>query len=58
MTSSSVSSGSHCGRRLRIIRIATWTGLLILLALGFVGYLTPGMTLNWETIATMCGFQA
>ncbi|WP_159079027.1 hypothetical protein [Orrella marina] len=58
MTSGSVSSNGHSGNRFRIMRIATWAGLLILLAFGFLGYLTPGMQLNWETIATMCGFQA
>ena len=30
--------------------------LIAVLAVGFVGYLTPGMRINWETIATMCGF--
>jgi hypothetical protein len=31
-------------------------GLVAVLGLGFIGYLTPGMRVNWETIATMCGF--
>jgi hypothetical protein len=30
--------------------------LMVVLAIGFLGYMTPGMRLNWETIATMCGF--
>ncbi len=30
--------------------------LIIVLGIGFLGYLTPGMRVNWETIATMCGF--
>ena len=30
--------------------------LLVVLAIGFLGYLTPSMRINWETIATMCGF--
>lgn len=36
-----------------------WVGggvLLVVLVIGFLGYLTPGMRINWETIATMCGF--
>lgn len=37
-------------------RIAAWSALVIVLALGFVGYLMPGLRLNWETIAAMCGF--
>lgn len=30
--------------------------LVVVLALGFWGYLSPGMRLNWETVASMCGF--
>jgi hypothetical protein len=30
--------------------------LLVVLVIGFLGYLTPSMRINWETIATMCGF--
>ena len=30
--------------------------LIIVLGIGFLGYLTPGMRVNWETIATMCVF--
>ena len=30
--------------------------LSALLAVGFMGYFLPGMRLNWETIAAMCGF--
>ena len=37
-------------------RIAAWTGLALVLAIGFLGYLMPGVRLNWETIAAMCGF--
>jgi hypothetical protein len=32
------------------------TALLGVLYIGFLGYLTPSMRINWETIATMCGF--
>lgn len=42
--------------RSRLLRLLAWGALLIVMALGFVGYLTPGMRLNWETIASMCGF--
>jgi len=30
--------------------------LCIALAVGFLGYLSPGMLLSWENIASMCGF--
>jgi hypothetical protein len=26
------------------------------LSVGFLAYLSPSMRLNWETIASMCGF--
>lgn len=36
------------------------TGLVVLLCgvlgVGFLGYFSAGMRLNWETIASMCGF--
>jgi len=37
-------------------RIAGWLLLVAVLALGFAGYFTPGMRLNWDSIAAMCGF--
>jgi hypothetical protein len=37
-------------------RIALWAALTFLLALGFAGYFMPGLRINWETIAAMCGF--
>ncbi len=37
-------------------RLAGWFLLVAVMAVGFLGYLTPGMRLNWETIAAMCGF--
>jgi hypothetical protein len=37
------------------LKIVLSAGLLVVLGIGFLGYLTPGMRLNWETIATMCG---
>jgi hypothetical protein len=30
--------------------------LVVVMGIGFLGYLTPSMRINWETIATMCGF--
>jgi len=36
-----------------------WAGyglLAAVLALGFWGYLSPSMRLNWESLAAMCGF--
>jgi len=38
------------------VRILVWGALLVVMGLGFVGYLMPGVRLNWETIAAMCGF--
>jgi hypothetical protein len=37
-------------------RIAAWTALGAVLAIGFLGYMMPSVRLNWETIAAMCGF--
>ena len=37
-------------------RIALWAALTFLLVLGFAGYFLPGLRINWETIAAMCGF--
>ena len=43
-------------KRSLLVRAALGLGLCSVLALGFIGYLSPGMRLNWETIASMCGF--
>lgn len=37
-------------------RIAGWGALITILAIGFAGYFLPGLRLNWEAIAAMCGF--
>lgn len=37
-------------------RISLWIALIALLGIGFAGYFLPGLRLNWETIAAMCGF--
>jgi hypothetical protein len=38
---------------LKILGVASLVGAL---CIGFLGYLSPSMRINWETIATMCGF--
>jgi hypothetical protein len=38
------------------VRLLVWGAVLGVMALGFMGYLSPGVRLNWETIAAMCGF--
>jgi EamA domain-containing membrane protein RarD len=38
---------------LKIFGVAALLGAL---CIGFLGYLTPSMLINWETIASMCGF--
>ncbi len=40
----------------RLVWFAAGTILGIVLVLGLVGYTTPGMRLNWESIAALCGF--
>ena len=37
-------------------RRLVWAIVLIVMAVGFLGYLNPSLRLNWETVATMCGF--
>lgn len=43
-------------------RVSTWLRvtlgvlLVVLLAVGFMGYLTPAMRVSWEAVAAMCGF--
>ena len=38
------------------IKAGLWLLLALVLGLGMLSYTTPGMRLNWETIASMCGF--
>jgi hypothetical protein len=47
---------THPAKRGAGVRILVWGALLVVMGLGFVGYLMPGVRLNWETIAAMCGF--
>ena len=36
--------------------IAAGLGLVVVLGVAFWGYLTPDMVLNWESVASLCGF--
>lgn len=38
------------------VKVGLWLLLLLVLGLGMMAYTMPGMRLNWETIASMCGF--
>jgi hypothetical protein len=46
----------HSGFSKILLKILGGGVLLVVLVIGFLGYLTPSMRINWETIATMCGF--
>jgi quinol-cytochrome oxidoreductase complex cytochrome b subunit len=43
-------------------RVSTWLRvtlgvmLVVVLVVGFMGYLTPAMRVSWEAVAAMCGF--
>ncbi len=37
-------------------RVTGWVVLVAVMALGFLGYLMPSIRVNWQTIASMCGF--
>jgi hypothetical protein len=39
-----------------MLRAGLWALLGGVLSVGFLAYLSPSMRLNWETIASMCGF--
>lgn len=39
-----------------LVRVGLGTLLGCVLFAGFLAYLSPAMRLNWETIASMCGF--
>jgi len=40
----------------RVWRIAGWGALAVVLALAFVGYLTPDMRVQWANFVALCGF--
>jgi len=37
-------------------RWAGYAAVAAVLALGFWGYFSPGLRLNWETLVALCGF--
>ncbi len=37
-------------------RVMGWVALAAVMALGFLGYLMPSVRVNWQIIASMCGF--
>lgn len=43
-------------RRNRWLRVSLAVAFVVLLAVGFMGYLTPAMRVSWEAVASMCGF--
>jgi len=47
--------GASTGMR-RGWRWAGYAALAAVMALGFWGYFSPGMRLNWETLVALCGF--
>ncbi|CAN1533177.1 hypothetical protein MCEGE14_01483 [Burkholderiaceae bacterium] len=38
------------------LRVSLGVMLLVVLTVGFMGYLTPAMRVSWEAVASMCGF--
>lgn len=38
------------------LRVTLGVMLVVVLAVGFMGYLTPAMRVSWEAVASMCGF--
>jgi len=38
------------------LRVTLGVLLGVVLVVGFLGYMTPSMRVNWEAIASMCGF--
>jgi hypothetical protein len=38
------------------LRVTLGAMLVVLLVVGFMGYLTPAMRVSWEAVASMCGF--
>jgi hypothetical protein len=38
------------------LRVTLGAMLVIVLVVGFIGYLTPAMRVSWEAVASMCGF--
>ncbi|PLC50633.1 hypothetical protein CR159_06385 [Pollutimonas subterranea] len=42
--------------RLSLWRVVGWLALAAVLALSFVGHLTPQMQVQWANFMSMCGF--
>ncbi len=40
----------------RLIWVTASVVLSVVMVVGLIGYTTPGMRLNWETVASLCGF--
>ena len=38
------------------LRVMLGALLVVVLVVGFMGYLTPAMRVSWEAVASMCGF--
>lgn len=38
------------------LKISLGVIFVVVLAVGFMGYLTPAMRVSWEAVASMCGF--
>jgi hypothetical protein len=38
------------------LRVSLGVMLVVVLVVGFMGYLTPAMRVSWEAVASMCGF--
>ncbi|HUH58859.1 MAG TPA: hypothetical protein VL001_02150 [Candidimonas sp.] len=54
--SSSHQGGHKPASRISVGRIAGWFALTAVLALSFIGYLTPHMQVQWANFMSMCGF--
>lgn len=56
MSESSVHEAAAPQRRARFWRVSGLIALAAVLALAFVGHLTPDMKLQWENLMALCGF--
>lgn len=52
----SASQTAPSARRSRVGVLIGRLALVIVLGLAFVGYLTPGMRIQWANLMTLCGF--
>lgn len=56
MSESSLTNAATPQRRGRFRRVGGLIALAAVLALAFVGHLTPDMKLQWENLMALCGF--